>query len=40
MREAATLGTVVIIRFIALLAVDRTAFAEAGSTGGTIGKTD
>jgi membrane-associated protease RseP (regulator of RpoE activity) len=40
MRKSVTLGIVFIIYLIALLAVDRTAFAQAGSTGGTIGKTD
>jgi hypothetical protein len=35
-----TLGTIGMICLMALLAVDRGAFAQAGSTGGTIGKTD
>lgn len=40
MRNPVTLGIVAIISLIALLAVDRIAFAQAGSTGGTLGKTD
>jgi hypothetical protein len=40
MRKSVTLGIVCIICLIAFLATDRMAFAQAGSTGGTIGKTD
>jgi hypothetical protein len=40
MRKPVTLGTVCIICFIALLAADRIALAQAGSTGGTLGNTD
>jgi hypothetical protein len=40
MRKPVTLGIVGIICLIALLCTDRTAFAQAGSTGGTLGKTD
>jgi hypothetical protein len=40
MRELITLGIVAISCLIALLATDRIAFAQAGSTGGRIGKTD
>jgi hypothetical protein len=40
MRKPVTLGTVCIICLMTLLAADRGAFAQAGSTGGTIGKTD
>lgn len=40
MRKSVTLGIVTIICFFALLAVDRIALGQAGSTGGTIGKQD
>jgi hypothetical protein len=40
MRKSVTLGIVGISCLIALLVVDRTAFAQAGSTGGTVGKSD
>lgn len=40
MRKSVTLGIVGIICLIALPATDRMALAQAGSTGGTIGKTD
>lgn len=40
MRKPVTLGIVAISCLIALPAADRIALAQAGSTGGTIGKTD
>jgi hypothetical protein len=40
MVKSVTLDIATIICLIALLAVDWMAFAQAGSTGGTIGKTD
>jgi hypothetical protein len=40
MRKSVTLAVVAISCLIALLAVDRVALGQAGSTGGTIGKTD
>jgi hypothetical protein len=40
MRKPAALGIAGIICLIAFLATDQTALAQAGSTGGTIGKTD
>jgi hypothetical protein len=40
MRKPGTLGTVAIVCLIALLAVERIALGQAGSIGGTIGKTD
>ena len=40
MRNPVTLGSVCIICLISLLVTDRMAFAQAGSTGGAIGKTD
>jgi len=39
-RAAATLNATIICVMLALLAADRIALAQAGSTGGTIGKTD
>jgi hypothetical protein len=39
MRRPVTLGALGIAGLVALLATDRVAFAQAGSTGGTIGKT-
>jgi hypothetical protein len=40
MRKSVALGIVGIICSIALLATDRIAQGQAGSTGGTLGKTD
>jgi hypothetical protein len=40
MRKPITLSTVWIICFIVLIATNRIALGQAGSTGGTIGKTD
>jgi hypothetical protein len=40
MRKSITLGIVGISCLIALLATDRIALGQAGSTGGTLGKTD
>jgi hypothetical protein len=40
MRKSVTLGIVGISCLIALHVADRAAFAQAGSTGGTLGKTD
>jgi hypothetical protein len=40
MRESVTLGIVGIICLTAFLAVDRVALGQAGSIGGTVGKTD
>jgi hypothetical protein len=40
MRKPVTLGIVGISCLFALLAADQTALAQAGSTGGTLGKTD
>jgi hypothetical protein len=40
MRKPVTLGIVCIICLVALLAADRIARGQAGSIGGTIGKTD
>ena len=40
MRKPVTLGIVAISCLIALLAVNRIALGQAGSIGGTIGKTD
>lgn len=40
MRKPVTLSIVAITCLIALLATDQMAFAQAGSIGGTIGKTD
>jgi hypothetical protein len=40
MRKSVTLGIVCITCLIAFVATDRIALGQAGSTGGTIGKTD